>query len=199
MKNVIVPSISEKELIGRFMDGDINALESLIKIHQKRIYSYIMTIVKDESLANDLFQDTFIKVINTLRAGSYNDQGKFIHWVLRIAHNLAIDHFRRKKKAVMVRQGNDDEFNILDILTNKDASVVDQIITDQIHEDVRLLVEELPDEQKEVLKLRHYSEKSFKEISDITGVSINTALGRMRYALINLRKIIEERNISLYR
>jgi RNA polymerase sigma-70 factor (ECF subfamily) len=199
MKNVVIPAKTEKSLVGRYVDGDQQALELLIRKHQSRVFSYLMTIVKDESLASDLFQDTFVKVINTIRSGSYNDEGKFINWVLRIAHNLAIDHFRRMKKASMIHQGDGDEFDIFNVLKLEVPNIEEELVTNQIYRDIRMLIEELPEEQKEVLKLRHYSEKSFKEISDITGVSINTALGRMRYALINLRKIIEEKKICLSR
>jgi len=199
MKDLLIPAVEEKELIGRFVKGDIAALDSLVKIHQHKVFSYILTMVKDENLANDIFQDTFIKVINTLRKGQYKDEGKFINWVLRIAHNLCIDHFRRKRNATMIYEGEGDELNILDILTNGDETVLENLITRQIHSDVRALIDELPEEQKEVLIMRLYSEKSFKEIAGMTGVSINTALGRMRYALINLRKIMEEKKINLYR
>ncbi len=197
MRNVGIQSVSENSLIEAYLKGDEHALGLLIEKHQSKVFAYLMKVVKDEDVANDLFQDTFIKVINTLRSGSYNEQGKFINWVLRIAHNLAIDHFRRKSKAHMIHQGDGDEFDIFSVLKLEIQNIEEKLITQQIHKEVKLLIEELPDEQKEVLKLRHYSEKSFKEISEITGVSINTALGRMRYALINLRKIIEEKNICL--
>ncbi len=197
MKSVDIQVMSEESLIERYLKGDENALGQLIQKHQSKVFAYLIKIVKDEEVANDLFQDTFIKVINTLRSRSYNEQGKFINWVLRIAHNLAIDHFRKKSKVHMIHQGEGDEFDIFSVLKLEIQNVEEKLITQQIHSDVKRLIEELPEEQKEVLKLRHYSEKSFKEISEITGVSINTALGRMRYALINLRKIIEEKNICL--
>jgi RNA polymerase sigma factor (sigma-70 family) len=153
-------------------------------------------VVKDDQLADDIFQDTFIKVINTIRSGSYKEEGKFIQWVMRIAHNLIIDHFRRAKRIPVISNSN-DEYDIFDMVRITDPSIEEQIITDQIHDDVRTLIELLPDEQKEVLVMRHYSNMSFKEIADATDVSINTALGRMRYALINLRKIIKEKNLIL--
>jgi RNA polymerase sigma factor (sigma-70 family) len=189
--------ISDKELIGRYLTGDHNSLEQLINRHQNRIYAYILMIVKDKALADDLFQDTFIKVINTIRAGSYNEEGKFLQWVMRIAHNLIIDHFRKSNLMPVIDNSKNEDFNIFDTLNIMEQSIEDRIITDQIHRDVRKLIEFLPNEQKEVLYMRHYAEMSFKDIAEVTEVSINTALGRMRYALINLRKLIAEKNIVL--
>lgn len=189
--------ISDKEMIGRYLKGDHNSLERLISRHQNRIYAYILMIVKDKDLADDLFQDTFIKVINTLRSGSYNEEGKFLQWVMRIAHNLIIDYFRKSNRIPVIDNSKNEEFNIFDTIEITDKSIEEQIITDQIHKDVRKLIELLPAEQKEVLYMRHYAEMSFKDIAEVTNVSINTALGRMRYALINLRKLIAEKNIVL--
>jgi RNA polymerase sigma factor (sigma-70 family) len=189
--------ISDKELVGRYLNGDHNSLEQLISRHQNRIYAYILMIVKDKALADDLFQDTFIKVINTIRAGSYNEEGKFLQWVMRIAHNLIIDHFRKSNRMPVIDNSKNEDFNIFDTLNVMEQSIEDKIITDQIHRDVRKLIEFLPNEQKEVLYMRHYAEMSFKDIAEVTDVSINTALGRMRYALINLRKLIAEKNIVL--
>jgi len=146
-------------------------------------------------LAEDIFQDTFIKVIKTLRRGKYNEEGKFLPWVLRIAHNLVIDHFRRNKRMPKMDTGSD--FDIFDILPDGKRNVENEIIRDQVHSDLRRLISMLPKEQREVLIMRHYAEMSFKEISQHTGVSINTALGRMRYALINIRKLMEEQHINL--
>ena len=188
--------VSDKELIGKYLSGNEKSLEKLIYRHKRKVYAYIMMVVKDDQLADDIFQDTFIKVINTIRSGSYKEEGKFIQWVMRIAHNLIIDHFRRAKRIPVINNSNDD-YNIFDLVRITDPSIEEQIITDQIYDDVRNLIELLPDEQKEVLIMRHYSDMSFKEIADTTNVSINTALGRMRYALINLRKIIKEKNLSL--
>jgi RNA polymerase sigma-70 factor (ECF subfamily) len=188
---------SDRELIGRYIKGDQDGLEQLITRHQNRIYAYILMIVKDRDLANDLFQDTFIKVINTIRAGSYNEEGKFLQWVMRIAHNLIIDHFRKSKRIPVIDNSKNEDFNIFDTLNILDKSIEEEMITEQIHKDVRNLIELLPDEQKEVLIMRHYAEMSFKDIAEVTDVSINTALGRMRYALINLRKLIAEKNIVL--
>jgi len=189
-------AISDQELIAKYLNGNEKSLEKLIFRHKRKVYAYIMMVVKDDQVADDVFQDTFIKVINTIRSGSYKEEGKFIQWVMRIAHNLIIDHFRRAKRLPLVNNSSDD-FDIFDMVRITDASIEEQIITSQIHEDVRALVELLPSEQKEVLVMRHYDNMSFKEIADVTNVSINTALGRMRYALINLRKIIREKNIIL--
>jgi RNA polymerase sigma factor (sigma-70 family) len=189
--------LNDQELVSIYLSGDESALEVLINRHKNKIYSYIIQIVKDSQLAEDVFQDTFFKVINTLRKGNYNEEGKFLPWVLRIAHNLVIDHFRKNKRMPTVDGG--DEFNIFDILPLKQGNVEDRLIKDQIHTDVRKLIQYLPPDQKEVLMLRHYSNLSFKEIADLTNVSINTALGRMRYALINLRKLIKEKDIILTR
>lgn len=188
--------ISDKELISNYLQGNEESLVKLIRRHQRKVFSYIMMTVKDEQLADDLFQDTFIKVINTLRSGTYKEEGKFIQWVMRISHNLIIDHFRKSKRIPVVDNGN-DEYDIFDLIRIPDPSIEEEIITDQIHEDVRALIEMLPPEQKEVLLMRHYYNMSFKDIAESTGVSINTALGRMRYALINLRKIIKEKELVL--
>ncbi len=190
-------SLSDKELIGKYIRGDHNSFEVLIQRHQNRIYAYILMITKNRELADDLFQDTFIKVIRTIKAGSYNEEGKFLQWVMRIAHNLIIDHFRKSNRIPVIDNSKHENFNIFDTINVMDKSVEEQMITDQIHKDVRKLIELLPDEQREVLYMRHYAEMSFKDIADVTNVSINTALGRMRYALINLRKLIEEKNIIL--
>lgn len=190
-------TISDKELIGRYLEGDHNSLERLITRHKNRIYAYILMIVKDKDLADDLFQDTFIKVIKTLRSGSYNEEGKFLQWTMRIAHNLIIDYFRKSNRIPVIDNSKNEDFNIFDTIEITDKSIEEQIITDQIHKDVRKLIELLPAEQKEVLYMRHYAEMSFKDIAEVTNVSINTALGRMRYALINLRKLIAEKNIVL--
>ncbi len=190
-------TISDQELIRLFISGDHNALESLINRHQRKLFSYIMIIVKDKHLAEDIFQDAFIKIINTLRSGNYNEEGKFLPWAMRISHNLIIDYFRRSKRMPM--RENSEEYDLFETLKVYDETIEDRIITGQIHSDVKKLIEHLPEEQKTVLKMRHYQEMSFKEIAQQTDVSINTALGRMRYALINLRKMIDEKNIVLTR
>ncbi|MDD2962725.1 MAG: sigma-70 family RNA polymerase sigma factor [Bacteroidales bacterium] len=187
--------LSDQELVHRYHSGDEASLSILISRHRSRVFSYLLMVVKDRHLAEDLFQDTFIKVINTIKSGSYKEEGKFIQWVMRIAHNLTIDHFRRQKRFPTVEAGeNQDIFETLNMM---DPSVEDRMVTDQIHRDVRKLIEYLPAEQREVLMMRHYGDLSFKEIADQTDVSINTALGRMRYALINLRKLVSQHHVIL--
>ncbi|MBW6497495.1 MAG: sigma-70 family RNA polymerase sigma factor [Bacteroidales bacterium] len=189
--------ISDQELIRQFINGDHSSLEELVKRHQRKVFSYILLIVKDKHLAEDIFQDTFIKVINTLRAGAYNEEGKFLPWVMRIAHNLIIDFFRKSKRMPFIE--NSEEYDLFETLKVYEETVEDKMIIAQIHSDVQRLVEYLPEEQKEVLKMRHYQDMSFKDIAEQTNVSINTALGRMRYALINLRKMVSEKEIILTR
>jgi RNA polymerase sigma factor (sigma-70 family) len=188
--------LSDRELIDKYLSGHLSSLERLIHRHKDKVYSYIVMIVRDTELADDLFQDTFIKVINTLRSGTYKEEGKFIQWVMRIAHNIIIDHFRKSKRLPVV-DNNTDDFDIFDTIGQMDGSVEDKMITEQIYDDVRKLIEYLPKEQREVLIMRHYADMSFKDIAEVTDVSINTALGRMRYALINLRKLIREKDIIL--
>jgi RNA polymerase sigma factor (sigma-70 family) len=189
--------ISDQELIRQFINGDHSSLEDLVKRHQRKVFSYILLIVKDKHLAEDIFQDTFIKVINTLRAGAYNEEGKFLPWVMRIAHNLIIDFFRKSKRMPFIE--NSEEYDLFETLKVYEETIEDKMIIAQIHNDVQRLVEYLPEEQKEVLKMRHYRDMSFKDIAEQTNVSINTALGRMRYALINLRKMVHEKDIILTR
>lgn len=188
--------ISDKVLINEYLQGNQASLEKLIRRHKNRVYAYILMVVKDKQLADDIFQDTFIKVINTIRAGSYKEEGKFIQWVMRIAHNLIIDHFRKSKRIPVIDNDNDD-FDIFDTVRIPDDSIEERLVIEQIHKDVRELIEYLPTEQKEVLIMRHYADMSFKDIAEQTDVSINTALGRMRYALINLRKLIKEKEVIL--
>jgi len=189
--------LGDQELVSLFINGSHQALETLVKRHQSKVFTYILLTIKDRHLAEDVFQDTFIKVINTLKSGSYIEEGKFLSWVIRIAHNLIIDAFRRNKRMPYVE--NNYEKDLFETLKVYDENVEDKMIINQIHKDVRSLIEVLPDEQKEVLKMRHYQNLSFKQIADETEVSINTALGRMRYALINLRKIVKEKDIILTR
>jgi len=187
--------VTDQELIGRYLAGNQSSLEILIRRHKNRIFAYILMIVKEKELAEDLFQDTFIKVINTIRSGSYKEEGKFIQWAMRIAHNLIIDHFRKSKRIPTIE--NRDDFDIFDKVRIPVESIEERIITEQIHKDVKKLIDYLPKEQREVLVMRHYGDMSFKDIAEVTNVSINTALGRMRYALINLRKLVDEKNIIL--
>ena len=187
--------MTDQELIGRYLAGHQSALETLIHRHKNRVFAYIVMIVKEKDLAEDLFQDTFIKVINTIRSGQYKEEGKFIQWVMRIAHNLIIDYFRKAKRIPFVE--NNDDYDIFDKVRIPVESVEELLITEQIHRDVKKLIDYLPKEQKEVLVMRHYGDMSFKDIAEVTNVSINTALGRMRYALINLRKLVKEKEVIL--
>ena len=186
-------ALTDNELIAQYVAGDESALKTLITRHEKKVFSYIMLSVKNRELAEDIFQDTFIKVINTLRSGNYKEEGKFVQWVMRIANNLKIDYFRKMQR-MPAFEGNGD-FDIFDVIYGTDPSVEQKMITEQIYEELRVLITLLPDEQREVLEMRIYNDISFKDIAEITGVSINTALGRMRYALINLRKIIKDKNV----
>lgn len=187
---------TDYELVQEFVGGNPVSIEILINRHKNRVFTYILLIVKNEHLAEDIFQDTFIKVINSLKQGKYKDNGRFLSWVVRIAHNLIIDHFR-KEKQLNTFSNDDYETDIFNSRKMADKNIEDNIIEDQIHSDIRKLIEQLPDDQKQVILLRHFGGLSFKEIADQTDVSINTALGRMRYALINLRKLIEKHKISL--
>jgi RNA polymerase sigma-70 factor (ECF subfamily) len=182
-------------LVKDYIAGDENALAVLIRRHESKIFGFIYSKVSDKDVSNDIFQDTFIKVIKTLKLNSYNEEGKFLPWVMRIAHNLIIDHFRKNKKMPMFRET--EEFSIFSIMSDDSLTIENQIIAEQVEVDIRRLVEELPSDQKEVLMMRMYQDMSFKEISETTGVSINTALGRMRYAIMNLRKIIDKHQIVL--
>tara|TARA_B100000886_G_scaffold69131_1_gene43692 strand:- start:57 stop:641 length:585 start_codon:yes stop_codon:yes gene_type:complete len=187
--------ISDSVLVKFYIEGDERSLEMLIKRHKQRIYNFIYSKVFDRDLTEDIFQDTFIKVIRTLKLGNYNEEGKFVSWVMRIAHNLVIDHFRKNSRIPKFESNND--FDIFSVLKDNEIDVENQMIKDQILIEVKKIINLLPDDQKEVLVYRYYNELSFKEISKKTGVSINTSLGRMRYALINLRNIIKKQNISL--
>lgn len=187
--------IQDATLVSSYIKGDERALETLIIRHKQKIYSFIYSKVYDRDVAEDIFQDTFIKVIRTLKRGAYNEEGKFLPWVMRISHNLVIDYFRKNNR--MPKFDNTAEFNIFSVLSDTSLNAENSIIKEQVDTDVRRLVDELPEDQKQVLLMRIYEDLSFKEISDKTGVSINTALGRMRYALINLRKIIDKHHIVL--
>ncbi len=188
-------NLKDHELVTNFVAGDKSAIEVLINRHKNRVYTYIMLIVKNQEVAEDIFQDTFIKVVKSLELGKYQEKGIFQSWVVRIAHNLIIDFFRKEKHMQMT--SSDGDSNILNSPKLSEDNVEDQMIRTQTECDVRKLIEELPEEQREVVLLRHYGDLSFKEIAEITNVSINTALGRMRYALINLRKLIEQKNLVL--
>jgi RNA polymerase sigma-70 factor (ECF subfamily) len=188
-------STPDSILVRDFIQGNEASLAILIKRHKQRLYSFIYSKVLNRDITEDIFQDTFIKVIRTLKKGNYNEEGKFLPWVMRISHNLVIDHFRKTNRMPTFK--NTDEFDIFSVISDGNLNVEKKMIQEQIYEDVRDLVNELPKEQKEVLIMRMYKDMSFKEISENTGVSINTALGRMRYALMNMRKLIEKHKIIL--
>ena len=188
-------ALSDNELIARYQAGEEMALKTIILRYQRRLFSYLIVSVRNKELAEDIFQDTFIKVINTIRSGNYHEEGKFFQWIMRIANNLKIDYYRRLQHMPTVDGGED--FDIFTIIGSRDESVEEKMIREQTYSDLNHYVEYLPEEQKEVLKLRIYNDYSFKEIAEITNVSINTALGRMRYALINLRKIMAKNQVVL--
>ena len=189
--------MNDQELLKAYSDGREEAASILMERHRKRVYDYIRMMVKDADLADDLFQETFIKVLKSLREERYVDNGRFLAWVMRIAHNQIIDYFRRQKQQNQI-SSEEAGYDLLNNRKLSEPTVEDRIVQDQIHEDLRRLVEELPPEQREVVVMRHYQDMSFKDIAEQTGVSINTALGRMRYALINLRKLIGEKQIVLH-
>ncbi|HIE74462.1 MAG TPA: sigma-70 family RNA polymerase sigma factor [Flavobacteriales bacterium] len=192
---MLLINLSDSELVALYLKGDSKSFEALIQKHKNKIYAFILSKIRNRDLAEDIFQDTFIKVINSLQKGKYNEEGKFLPWVMRIANNLVIDYFRKSKKMRTIAPT--DNFDIFDILQDGEKNIEDNLVNNQIHKDLRKLIEHLPEDQKEVLKMRYYAELSFKEISESTGVSINTALGRMRYALINLRKLIDSHQVDL--
>jgi len=186
--------LTDYDLVAEFISGNERSIEILINRHKNKVYTYILMLVKNQELAEDIFQDTFYKVIRSLRENRYKDDGRFIGWVLRIAHNLVIDHFRRQKNMRMVCQ-EDERIFISE--NNVDLAAEEKIIKGQIHSKVRDVIEYLPEEQREVVIMRHFLDMSFKEIANSTNVSINTALGRMRYALINMRKLIENNSVQV--
>jgi RNA polymerase sigma-70 factor (ECF subfamily) len=188
--------LTDQELVKQFISGDHNSIEELIQRHKSKVFTYISIYIREQSLAEDIVQETFLKVIHSLRNGKYKDNGKFLSWVMRIAHNLIIDHFRKEKQMKLL--SNDDyESDIFNTRKLSSENVEESMVKDQIMSDVRSLLKDLPDDQREVVMLRHYAGLSFKEIAEQTNVSINTALGRMRYALINMRKAIEQKNLNL--
>ncbi len=194
-------ALTDSLLIAKYQEGDESALSELIKRNQKDLYSFIFYKIMDEELANDLFQDTFMKIIVSLKEGRYNDDGKFILWAKRIAHNLIIDHFRLKNKYVKISETTyeNEEFSIFDLLRETEENIEDRLVTKQIYEDLMNMMIYLPENQQEVIKLRFFDGLSFKEIAEQTNTSINTTLGRVRYALINMRKIMEDNQIILTR
>lgn len=189
-------NLTDEQLVRAYVDGNNAAFDTLLRRHQSKLFSYILRIVKNRDIADDIFQETFVKIIMTLKQGRYAESGKFGAWLTRIAHNLIIDHFRQEKSENSIST-DDEEVNLLNRRDLCDENIEDLMVNDQIRSDVRRIIEALPEAQREVLMMRYYSDMSFKEIADATGVSINTALGRMRYAIMNMRRIAEENNIVL--
>ena len=190
-----LPRLTDHELINLFVAGNVNALETLVLRHKDKLYTSIHFLVKDKYLAEDIFQDVFIRIIDTVRGGRYTDEGKFLPWAMRIAHNLCVDHFRKVKRQPTIKTGDDQD--IFEVLNFTEDSAEDKMIKTQSHDRVRNMLDSLPADQREVIILRHYADLSFKEIAELTGCSINTALGRMRYGLINLRKMMVQKQIAL--
>ena len=193
MKNQI--NLTDQELVRAYIDGNANALSSLVERYKDKIFTSIYLLVKDRYLAEDIFQEVFIKIIDTLRNGKYTDEGKFLPWALRIAHNMCVDHFRKVKRSPSIKTS--DDHDIFEVLNFSEAGADQKIMANQSHDKIRRMVDLLPEDQREVIILRNYADKSFKEIAEITNCSINTALGRMRYGLINLRKMMTEKQIAL--
>lgn len=191
----VMPILSDQELIARYTSGDETAFETLLQRYKGKIYTSIYLFVKDKALAEDIFQEVFIKIIDTLRKGKYNHEGKFVQWAMRISYNMCVDYHRRNKRRSHINPT--EEFDIFDVLRVGDDGADSMIMRSETHNRIRRLVDSLPEEQREVVILRHYADMSFKEIASLTRVSINTALGRMRYALINIRKMMMEREIAL--
>lgn len=187
--------VSDTQLVSEYLNGSERAFEVLLQRHQERIYFQIKSMVRDSALADDIFQETFVKAIRTLKQGKYNEEGKFLPWILRIAHNLSIDNYRKGKKMPTVR--STDDYDVFATIPRDEMSIEESMIQDVVYEDLQRIIDELPPDQKEVVVMRHFGGMSFREISEQSNVSINTSLGRMRYALINMRKIIEENKIVL--
>jgi len=193
MKSLI--NLTDQQLVHLYVEGNTSALETLVNRYKDRIYTSIYLLVKDKYMAEDLFQDVFIRIIDTLKGGRYTDEGKFLPWALRIAHNMCVDHFRKIKRSPSIKTSDDRD--IFEVLNFFEPSVENRIIQMQSHDRVRKMIDMLPEDQREVIILRHYADLSFKEIADLTKCSINTALGRMRYGLINMRKMMAEKQIAL--
>ncbi|MFO0495840.1 MAG: RNA polymerase sigma factor [Flavobacteriia bacterium] len=194
---MIMKRLDDRELVSLYIDGNEKAFEQLLMRHKEKMFRFIYLKVRDRDLAEDLFQETFVKIINTLKLGAYNEEGKFLPWAMRIAHNLVIDHFRRSSKVRMISESSSlkDDFNIFSVLANDSKNVQEQWIYDELEQQMVELIEHLPENQKDILKMRIFQDLSFKDIAEMEDISINTALGRMRYALINLRKLIEKHQL----
>ena len=193
---MLLSNLPDQELVKKYINGDNFSFEILLNRHKNRVFAFIMSKIKNKDISEDIFQDTYVKVINSLQKGKYNEEGKFLPWVMRIAHNLVIDHFRKQKKMHMIRSNS--EFDIFDVIKDNEINIDEKLIKDQVFHDLKSLIELLPVDQKEVLKMRYFEELSFKKIAQIIDVSINTALGRMRYALINLRALSQKHHIDLH-
>jgi RNA polymerase sigma-70 factor (ECF subfamily) len=194
---MIMKRLDDRELVSLYINGNEKAFEQLLMRHKEKMFRFIYLKVRDRDLAEDLFQETFVKVINTLKLGAYNEEGKFLPWAMRIAHNLVIDHFRRSSKVRMISESSSlkDDFNIFSVLANDSKNVQEQWVYDELEQQMVELIEHLPENQKDILKMRIFQDLSFKDIAEMEDISINTALGRMRYALINLRKLIEKHQL----
>ena len=193
---MLLSNLSDQELVKNYINGDNSSFEVLLNRHKNRVFAFIMSKIKNKDLSEDIFQDTYVKVVNSLQKGKYNEEGKFLPWVMRIAHNLVIDYFRKQKKMQMIRSNND--FDIFDVIKDSKINADEKLIKDQIFSDLNSLIDKLPSDQKEVLKMRYYEELSFKKIAEYFDISINTALGRMRYALINLRALSKKHHVDLH-
>ena len=193
---MLLSNLSDQELVKNYINGDNSSFEVLLNRHKNRVFAFIMSKIKNKDLSEDIFQDTYVKVVNSLQKGKYNEEGKFLPWVMRIAHNLVIDHFRKQKKMQMIRSNND--FDIFDVIKDSKINADEKLIKDQIFSDLNSLIDKLPSDQKKVLKMRYYEELSFKKIAEHFDISINTALGRMRYALINLRALSKKHHVDLH-
>jgi RNA polymerase sigma-70 factor (ECF subfamily) len=193
-------NFEDHELVNFYINGDENAFETLLLRHKEKIYRFVYMKLRDNALAQDVFQDTFIKIVNTLKAGSYNEEGKFLPWAMRIAHNLVIDHFRKVNKVRLISESSSqrDDFNIFHTLKLDDENAPEEIMREELETQMVELIEYLPQSQRDILRMRIFKEMSFKDIANLENISINTALGRMRYALINLRKIIDKHNLVVY-
>ncbi len=193
---MLLSDFSDQDLVKKYINGDNTSFEILLNRHKNRVFAFIMSKIKNKDLSEDIFQDTYVKVVNSLQKGKYNEEGKFLPWVMRIAHNLVIDHFRKQKKMQMIRSSND--FDIFDVIKDNKINADEKMIKDQIFGDLNLLIDKLPSDQREVLKMRYFEELSFKKIAEYFDISINTALGRMRYALINLRALSKKHHVDLH-
>jgi RNA polymerase sigma-70 factor (ECF subfamily) len=198
--NTKMNNFEDHELVNFYINGDENAFETLLLRHKEKIYRFVYMKLRDNALAQDVFQDTFIKIVNTLKAGSYNEEGKFLPWAMRIAHNLVIDHFRKVNKVRLISESSSqrDDFNIFHTLKLDDENAPEEIMREELETQMVELIEYLPQSQRDILRMRIFKEMSFKDIANLENISINTALGRMRYALINLRKIIDKHNLVVY-